>query len=197
MPKQPQERHFQGDIPVDCKTPGVHHFDVVPRLTDGVVVLDAHSADDIAQHVAGEDEEIARRFGWWPQRSDPVSVERAYKEWSDDWELQRERRAFAVHAADGRLIGGCELRLQPDGVTGHVSYWTHADERDRGYSQRALGLLVAFAGTLGLSRLEAHIAPDNLASRHVSEAVGFAPETRFTDENGEAMIRYGRTIKDA
>ena len=33
-----------------------------PTLTDGVVVLDAFSSDDVDAHVGGEDEEQARRF---------------------------------------------------------------------------------------------------------------------------------------
>lgn len=175
----------------------MHHFDVVPRLTDGVVVLDAHGANDIAAHVAGEDEETARRFGWWPLRSDAAAVARAYQDWSDDWVVHGGRRTFAVRAVDGRLVGGCELRLQPDGATAHVSYWTHADQRGRGYSRRALCLLVGFAQTLGLSQLESHIAADNVASRRVSEGAGFLPESTYTDDNGDLMVRFSRPLAGA
>jgi hypothetical protein len=40
-----------------------------PRLTDGVVILDAHTMADVEAHLAGEDEEQALRFGWYPERS--------------------------------------------------------------------------------------------------------------------------------
>lgn len=166
----------------------------MPRLTDGVVVLDAHGPADIEPHVAGEDDETARRFGWWPNRSDAETVARAFHEWSEDWSQQRSRRTFAVRDADGRLVGGCELRLQPDGVSGHVSYWTNAGERSRGYGSRALRLLVEFSGTAGVTRLESHVAPDNLASRRVSERAGFVCEETFTDPDGAQMLRYSRLV---
>ena len=40
---------------------------MVPSLTDGVIVLNGHTDDDVAAHLAGEDDETARWFGWWPQ----------------------------------------------------------------------------------------------------------------------------------
>ncbi|HEX6524795.1 MAG TPA: hypothetical protein VF070_33045, partial [Streptosporangiaceae bacterium] len=42
---------------------------VSPALRDGVVFLDRYTDDDIHAHLAGEDEETARRFGWWPTTS--------------------------------------------------------------------------------------------------------------------------------
>jgi len=52
--------------------PGEHEHDassVVPTLSDGVIIMNGYTDDDVADHVAGEDEETARRFGWWPRRS--------------------------------------------------------------------------------------------------------------------------------
>jgi hypothetical protein len=42
---------------------------VLPRLQDGVIVLDQYTDAEVAAHLAGEDEETARRFGWWPESS--------------------------------------------------------------------------------------------------------------------------------
>jgi len=155
-------------------------------------LLDAHRGEDLEAHLAGEDEETARRFGWWPERSTPETVARTLKEWSDDWALRRPPRSFAVRSfADGRLVGGCELRLQSDGVTGHVSYWTNSDTRRRSYA-RALSLLVDYAWSVGLSRLEAHIEPDNSASRKVSEHAGFVVQGILVDDNQAQMLRYVR-----
>ena len=39
-----------------------------PVLTDGVVRLNGFSLRDAAAHLAGEDDEQARRFGWYPNR---------------------------------------------------------------------------------------------------------------------------------
>ena len=47
-----------------------------PSLTDGVVLVDALTAADAEAHWAGEDEEQARRFGWYPERSSIEQVHR-------------------------------------------------------------------------------------------------------------------------
>src|SRR6266571_3692807 len=51
--------------------------DSAPILTDGVVVLDGHTLDDLDAHLAGEDEEQARRLGWYPASSTPETVRTA------------------------------------------------------------------------------------------------------------------------
>ena len=163
---------------------------VVPTLSDGVIILTGYTDDDIADHLAGEDEETARRFGWWPQKSTEDGVRDAFRRWSDSWQTAGPIRTFATRdAATSQLLGGCELRLQPDG-SAHVSYWTSAGERKRGYATRALALLLRYGNSIGLTRFEAHIAADNLASRRVSEKVGFRCIGRFTDEDGALMIKY-------
>jgi RimJ/RimL family protein N-acetyltransferase len=163
---------------------------MVPTLSDGLIILNAYTDADIADHLAGEDEETARRFGWWPQKSTEDGVRDTFRRWAHSWETSRPTRTFAVRAAATmQLLGGCELRLQPDG-SAHVSYWTSASERCRGHATRSLALLLHYANSIGVTRFEAHIAPDNLASRRVSEKAGFRCTEAFTDEDGAVMIRY-------
>ncbi|HTW05157.1 MAG TPA: hypothetical protein VMF87_32995 [Streptosporangiaceae bacterium] len=84
-----------------------------PALDDGVVALNRHTEDDIPAHLAGEDEETARRFGWWPMRSTATTVRVAFARWAHDWETGGPVRAFATRErATGRLVGGCELRIR-------------------------------------------------------------------------------------
>jgi [ribosomal protein S5]-alanine N-acetyltransferase len=150
-----------------------------PTLTDGVVILDGFTADDVAAHLAGEDEEHARRFGWYPRRSTEESVRAAISEWQEAWRSDGETRAFATRDADSRdLLGGCQLRLREKRI-GELSYWTHPTHRRRGVASRAVRLLCAFAfafAELDVERLEAYIEPDNLASRRVVESLGFSEE---------------------
>jgi len=47
---------------------------VIPELHDGVVALTRYTGNDAAAHLAGEDEETARRFGWWPATSTEASI---------------------------------------------------------------------------------------------------------------------------
>jgi RimJ/RimL family protein N-acetyltransferase len=162
----------------------------VPTLTDGVIVLNGYTNDDIAAHLAGEDEETARRFGWWPQTSTEATVQDSFDCWARNWETSGPIRTFAAReATTEQLLGGCELRLQPDG-SAHVSYWTSATQRRHGYATRALALLLQYAGSIGFTQFETHVAEDNLASRRVSEKAGFHLASTFTDELGTGMIRY-------
>ena len=86
------------------------------ELTDGAVLVDALTAADAEAHWAGEDEEQARRFGWYPKRS---SIERVREFLADTQRQRREngsRRTWAIRDATTRtLLGGCEARLQGDG----------------------------------------------------------------------------------
>ena len=164
----------------------------VPELRNHGIILNAHNDSEIAAHVAGEDEETARRFGWWPAYSTEETVRAAYANWARSWQEDGRVRAFAARdPGSGALVGGCELRIGPDG-TGEVSYWTHAGKRGRGYARNTLALLVRYAASIGTTRLEAHVALDNHASRHVAEAAGFTQASIFTDDDGTEMIRYTR-----
>jgi RimJ/RimL family protein N-acetyltransferase len=181
---------------------------VVPSLTDGVIVLNGFTGDDIAAHLAGEDEETARRFGWWPQTSTEATVRDAFDRWAQSWETAGPTRTFAARESQtGRQVGGCELRLHPDGPAevwarqhladgaAEVSYWTAASHRRRGYATRALILLLHYARSIGVTQVEAHVAEDNQASRRVSEKAGLHLAGTFTDEDGTGMIRYQADLK--
>lgn len=142
----------------------------------------------MAAHLAG-DEETARRFGWRPQQSTEETVRAAHERWAVEWRAHGKTRSFAVReAASERLVGGCELRLHDDG-SGQLSWWTHATERRKGYATRAVKLLVEYAETLGLDRLEAHSGEDNHASRKVAVNAGFHYLDTFTDD-GAPVRRY-------
>jgi len=165
----------------------------VPTLRGDAVILTCHQPQDAAAQVAGEDEETARRFGWWPQRSTEQGVLATYERWAAQWRDDGPRRAFATRdAITGVLVGGCELRISPAGA-GEVSYWTHADQRGKGYAKQALALLCEYAATVGVTRLEAHVAVDNHASRHVAKSAGFTESHTITQE-GELRIRYIKNL---
>lgn len=149
----------------------------VPRLTDGVVVLDEHERADVEAFVAGEDDEQARRFGWFPARSSAETVTAAIAAWRQSWQSDGGRYAFAVRdAASGELVGGVEVRVGDD-RRGAISYWTLAAFRGRGFATRAVGSAAAWAfAELGLVRVELHVELDNVASLRVAQRAGFVRE---------------------
>jgi RimJ/RimL family protein N-acetyltransferase len=170
---------------------------VNPRLHDGVIVLNRHVDDDVAAHLAGEDEETARRFGWWPNSSTTSTVRDAFARWAHDWETGGPVRAFAAREqATGRLVGGCELHIKPSGPA-NVSYWTHSADRGHGYAARSAALLLDYARSIGIRGAEAQVAVDNYPSRRVAEKSGFLRVGTFSAEDGADMIMYQIHLTDS
>ena len=90
---------------------------VVPALSDGVIVLNGYTDSDIAAHLAGEDEEIARHFGPWPQASTEATVRDPFTRWSHGWKTGGPTRAFAA------------ARQQPGGSSADASCACSAMDR--------------------------------------------------------------------
>ncbi len=148
-----------------------------PTLNDGVIQLDGYTTSDIGDHLAGEDHEHARRFGWHPHRSTAESVEVTIRSWERSWNEQGAVRALATRRLDDKqLVGGVELRLRDEAVA-EISYWVAAGFRQRGYAVRAIRLVCRYAmAELGVQRIEAFIEPDSAGSLRAAQAVGFQIE---------------------
>ena len=124
---------------------GVELLYKTARYQDEEVVLTGYGLGDVDDHIGGEDEETARRFGWWPKRSTTETVTATFSAWARDW--ADGGRTFAVRdRRTGCLLGGCELRRHEQGSC-TVSYWTAANHRRKGVATRALRLLVPTRAT--------------------------------------------------
>jgi RimJ/RimL family protein N-acetyltransferase len=87
-----------------------------------------------------------------------------------------------------------EVLLFPDGETAVVGYAVGLAHRGAGLAARALRLVTAHAaGTLGVRRFVARIAPGNVASEQVATACGF----RLTAEPLVVREMKGRTVETA
>lgn len=161
-----------------------------PTLTDGLVLLDAFRLDDAAAHLAGEDIEHARRFGWHPRRSTMRTVSTAIREWNASWREGGLVVAFAVRqASDGLLVGGCELHRMEKESGANLSYWTFPEHRRHGLATRAVRLITAFAfDELGIDRIQLMAAQDNAGSLGVARAVGFAATSQRAGDRGEREL---------
>ena len=163
-----------------------------PTLTDGIVLLDEFRPDDLDAHVSGEDEEHARRLGWYPDHSTRETALTAFERWGRDWAEDGPTRALAARRTDsGELVGGCQLRLREKRI-GELSYWTFPQHRGRGFARRAAALLCRYGfENLGIERIEAYVEPDNSNSRRVVEAVGFQGK----DSRESANLRSTATVE--
>ncbi len=143
--------------------------------TDGVVVLTSFVATDAPLLCDGDrDPELRLRFGF-PEDFAP-SIEHSLAVVSR-WEREREagtRLTLAVRdAADGTLVGGCELLPLGSGAA-NLSYWTYPAHRNRGIASRAVAIAVKLAFTdLKMARLEVVVDSGNHYSRKVALNNGF------------------------
>jgi RimJ/RimL family protein N-acetyltransferase len=159
-------------------------------MSDGAIVLDAHTLADAEAHWRGEDDEMRRRFES-PRRATLDDTRAAIGRWIEARAAGGPNFAYALRKPAGALMGGCEMqRLGPGRA--NVSYWVFPGFRGRGHAARALRLLRAAAAEIvDLRQLEAHIDQDNFASRRVAEAAGFGEAGVVEDESwsGELSTR--------
>jgi RimJ/RimL family protein N-acetyltransferase len=169
-------------------------------LGDGVIVLDAHRVEDAEAHHAGEDEEMLRRFDS-PRKSRLEEMRGAIGRWITMRAAGGPQFAYALRDLSGVLMGGCEMRrATPD--CAQVSYWLFPTFRGHGYANRALALLCAEADKIeALTRVEAHIDADNLASQGVALHNGFARDGTVADETWSGLtvtrLRFVRSVAPA
>jgi RimJ/RimL family protein N-acetyltransferase len=161
---------------------------VLPALHDDLIVLTGYPGQDTPAHLNGAAREPANRFARPPKAQ--ATVANGFARWPDEWESGGSTRAFAAREqVTGRLLGGCELRIQPR-ASAHVCYWTAAADRGRGYATRSLVLLLRYARAIGIRQATTHLAADNHASRRVAEKAGLLSVTAFTAADGTGMVQY-------
>ncbi len=169
-----------------------------PTLTDGVIRLDTHTVEDAEAHYAGEDMEMVRRFDG-VEKAPLEDIRGAMRRWIAMRAAGGPQFAYALRDLSGVLMGGCEMqRRRAD--TAHMSYWTYAGFRGRGYASRGLALLSAEAAKIdGVETIEADIAADNLASRAVALRNGFVQAGTVTDKTWRGVVvtldRYVRPVR--
>ncbi|MDR7251148.1 RimJ/RimL family protein N-acetyltransferase/8-oxo-dGTP pyrophosphatase MutT (NUDIX family) [Nocardioides sp. BE266] len=151
-----------------------------PTLTDGTITLRPWRDEDVAEAVAGHDDEMALWFGWDPADVTEDSHRRAIADWRADYAADRRRTSFVVEHG-GDVAGSVEITRNGD-AGASLSWTLYAGHRGHGYAARAVRVLVdwAFAdaddGGLGLQRVEARIDPRNHASRRVATRAGLRLE---------------------
>jgi RimJ/RimL family protein N-acetyltransferase len=170
--------------------PPVHPLRLPDSLTDGVILLDSHRLEDAEAHLAGEDEEMMRRFDS-AQKATLKQTRAVMARWIAARAAGGPEIAYALRRPSGVLTGGCATYLiSPDRA--NVSYWIFPRFRGLGYATRAMALLCeAVARIAGLSQIEAHVDADNLASRRVAEKAGFVEAGTVVDKawTGELSTR--------
>jgi len=164
-------------------------------LTDGVIFLRPLQLGDAADHLAGEDEEMAKWLSGG--RSTLATVEAYILRCQENWQSDGPLRAFGIFdSGTGQLIGSIEANLAYRSVPGqlNVSYGVFPGWRGKGVAQRALDLMSSHLGnSTELSQMVVRIACENAASLRVIEKAGFQFLGIFDEPHGR-MARYARAL---
>jgi len=167
-----------------------------PELTDGVILLRPLTAEDAVDHLAGEDEEMAKWLSGG--RSTMANVEKAILNWQQNWQTGGPRRAFGVFdCATNRLVGFVEVNLARIAEPGQVnaSYGVFRQWRRQGLAVRTINLMDQYLRTTTEARqIVLRIAPANVASLKFAEKAGFTFRGFFDEPEGR-MARYVRDIE--
>jgi RimJ/RimL family protein N-acetyltransferase len=168
----------------------------VPKLTDGVIFLRPLNPEDAADHLAGEDNEMAK----WVSggRSTLATAEAFIRNNQESWQSGGPRRAFGVFdCASNRLSGFIEVNLARIVEPGQVSfsYGVFPQWRRQGLALRAINLMDEYLRTATDARqIVLRIVPENITSLKLAEKAGFTFCGLFDEPEGR-MARYIRDIQ--
>ena len=160
-------------------------------LTDGVVSLRAHRADDVAPLAEAVRESVDTVGRWqdWCHASYDANDARG---WLDlcrrDWLLADGFEMLIVDARTDRLLGGMGVNQRnKEQRFANLGYWVRQSEQGRGIATRAGRLAIGFAfDRVRVERLEIVVAVGNEPSRRTAERL----EGRF-----EGVLRKRLVVK--
>jgi RimJ/RimL family protein N-acetyltransferase len=150
----------------------------VEGLSDDVVRLRLMAEADVEAVTAACQDPAIARYTTIPSPYE----ERHAREWLSQSQVGlgngTDLATLVVDVAGGELLGSVGLHgIDPTTGRASAGYWVTAAARGRGIAPRALRLLCGYGfESLGVSRVELWIEPENAASRRVAEAVGFSRE---------------------
>jgi RimJ/RimL family protein N-acetyltransferase len=178
------------DDPTAPRTPWLE----VPRIEGEKVRLRMHRPDDLDRMHAGATDPVTTY--WLGRIPDPYTRAMAADflvHRSDGMAAGTDLHWMLADPASDLLQGTVSLMHLAEGMA-EIGYWAHPDVRARGVRTEAVRMACRHAfidpedGGLGLHRVHATVAVDNVASRRVLEANGF---TLTGTERRSVLVRDG------
>ena len=171
-------------------------MDGLTQLTDGVVVLRPLDLGDVAEHLAGEDEELVRWLNGGPGTRE--TVEAHVRACMAAWEAGGPTITFGIRTGvPERLVGTVDAHLELAGLElgqANIAYGLYPNARGHGLASRAVALMCTFLATRhGVREAIIRTEPANAASAAVALRTGF----RLARRGGEGELDwYVRNLAD-
>jgi RimJ/RimL family protein N-acetyltransferase len=168
-----------GRLAGDPDGPVERRFAALPPngLSDGILTLRAMQSGDAPAVLEQETDPRTIGIGFTGTAPGAADVARMAERAGLDWLVGAAAMFAMVDVASGRFAGALRLRLAGPPNIGGIGYAVHPAFRGRGYTSRALRLLVPWAfDTAGFARLELGAKPANIASQQAALRAGFEPD---------------------
>ena len=147
----------------------------VPVVTTERLVLRGFRAEDLPAHRAAVDDDAA--VTWMHVRLPLAESLRRWAERLDDWDRDGLGMWIVEVRASGAVIGHAGLQRLHATDDVELGYYLGRAAWGQGYATEAGRACLAYGfETCGLDRIVAVVRPDNHASRHVLEKLGFRHE---------------------
>jgi RimJ/RimL family protein N-acetyltransferase len=171
------------------------------ELNDGVIELRVIAPGDAAALIAQTHDAEERRWAFSPTPTGSSELTMAAERAALEWLVGPIGRLAMIDVESGRFAGDLQLRLGGLPQIANIGYSVQAGFRGRGYTTRALRLLIHWAFTqTDICRLELGAKLDNIASHRAAERAGFHreavsrarlrnPDGTFSDEVQYALLR--------
>ena len=162
---------------------------VRPTLTTQRLVLRPYREEDAAdvRRVAG-DRAIADTTLRIPHPYDDSDAVAFIARQQDNFASGRSVQFAMTSAADGELLGGIGLTIDPDHASGELGYYVAQPHWGKGYASEAAAAVLAFAFDVKhLNRVHAHHMTRNPASGRILQKIGMRHEGTLR----EHIIKWG------
>lgn len=165
------------------------------ELSDGVIFLKPLRPEDATDHLAGEDDAMAK---WLSGGRSTLATVQSYIAFCEEhWRTQGSRRAFGIFdSTTKQLIGNVEANLAFPLAAGqaNISFGVFPEWRGQGIVQRALDLMGSYLkSATGVRQMVVRISVGNLASIKAIHKAGFQFMGVFEELEG-SIARYIRDV---
>lgn len=167
------------------------------NLMDGIITLRPFVLADAKAHLAGEDSEQIKWLSGGKSTLEDVKnwITKNQNYWENDGPIFN----FAVVAED-KLVGMIEANTDYESLEGvevgdaNISYGLYPPSRGKGYTTKAMNLLVGFLKDKGVKRAVIRVDPGNIDSLKVPERLGFNKTEIITTKDGETLQIFVKNL---
>lgn len=178
-PAGPADHAVFGRTAGDAPDPIAPRFAPLPAegLSDGVLALRAMLPGDAASIFEQETDSLTVGMAFTGVAPTLADIERIGARAGLDWLVGSAASFAMLDVATGAVAGSLRLRLPGPPDVGGIGYGVHPSFRGRGFTTRALRLLVPWAfDVAGFARLELGAKDGNVASQQAALRAGFHPD---------------------